>query len=43
MKYTCEICGRPDYVECDWDKHEQFKALRRAREIAKEDPEELLP
>lgn len=39
----CEICGNPDYVECDWGKHLAATQRRRAKEIAKDDPEELLP
>ena len=33
----------PDYVACDYGKHAQVDAQKRLKEIAKEDPEDLLP
>jgi hypothetical protein len=41
--FHCEICGRPDWVECDMAKHTEHKRRKMEREIAKEEPEELLP
>ncbi len=41
--YHCEICGRPDWVECDLDYHEKYEFDKRQKEIQKEEPEELLP
>jgi hypothetical protein len=43
MRGHCEICGRPDYIECNLDYHVVYEAQKRAKVIALEEPEELLP
>lgn len=41
--FHCEICGRPDWVECNLSKHQEFEEQKRSRDISKIEPEELLP
>jgi len=43
LRAHCEICGMPDYVECAYAKHKKYADKKRQQEIAKEDPEDLLP
>ena len=42
MRGCCEICGRPDYVDCDYVKHADYEKRKRQKEISRPDPEEIL-
>jgi len=43
MRSMCEVCGVPDYVECDQEKHRIYEEKKRAKQIALPEPEDLLP